>query len=203
MRKGIATMSFGRCSYRGHLALLSWIAVFGIVGCSGSQSSEKALDNALGQAKMTKGTVYPLGGKVTIDGQAPQLDRGQRLVVVLTDVTKPDQKAYDKPRVECDPQGEFFFSTYDRGDGIAAGTYVLSFGVFEYNMKKGLLGPDRLKNLYNDPDKNAQIAEFKIDHKAPGKKDYAFDLQTAGKEPVTSPGPKAITSLSDSYFQGK
>ena len=63
--------------------------------------------------------------------------------------------------------------------------------------KRGLLGPDQLKNLYNDPDKNKSIPEFHIDHKAPGRKDYVFDLKLAGKEPVEPPGQFALTSLAD------
>ena len=48
----------------------------------------------------------------------------------------------------------------------------------------GFVGPDQLMNLYSDPDTNGQIPEFKIDHKPPGKKDYAFNLAVAGKEPA-------------------
>lgn len=28
---------------------------------------------------------------------------------------------------------------------------------------------------------------------APGKTNFAFNLETAGKEPVTTPGPRAVT----------
>jgi len=154
----------------------------------------------MAQAGISKGSVYPLAGRVTIDGQAPQLEQGYRLAVVLNDISKPDADVTQRPYVMCDPQGNFFFSTYDKGDGIVPGTYVVAFGVYRYKMKNGLLAPDKLNNLYNDPEKNAQIPQFKIEHKEPGKKDYEFDLQIAGKEPITKPGPKALTEITFEKF---
>jgi hypothetical protein len=73
------------------------------------------------------------------------------------------------------------------------GIYVLTFAQLQPNGTR-YVGPDALRNLYNDPDTNAEIAEFKIDHKAPGKKDYAFDLKLDNSAAV-EPGPHAIKSL--------
>ena len=56
---------------------------------------------------------------------------------------------------------------------------------------RGYVGPDQLKNLYNDPDTNGQNPDFRIEHKPPGKKDYHFDLAVAGKEPA-QPGKFAM-----------
>ncbi|HUE15288.1 MAG TPA: hypothetical protein VMR25_14050, partial [Planctomycetaceae bacterium] len=60
--------------------------------------------------------------------------------------------------------------------------------------KGDLQGPDGFKNLYNDPEKNAKVPEFKIDQQAPGKSDYKFDLKLAGQQEA-EPGPKALTTI--------
>jgi hypothetical protein len=61
--------------------------------------------------------------------------------------------------------------------------------------KRGFYGPDELQNLYNDPEVNAKKPEFSIDHKAPGKSDYQFDLKIAGVEPVKTPGANAMKEI--------
>ncbi len=55
-------------------------------------------------------------------------------------------------------------------------------------------GPDGLKNLYNDPDKNKDIAEFVVEVTQPGRTDYDFSLSAAGKE-ARKPGPHAVKAL--------
>jgi hypothetical protein len=76
------------------------------------------------------------------------------------------------------------------------GKYVLTFALLKQKGKFGLVGPDRLNNLYNDPDKNATVEGFTIDHQAPGKSDYVFDLKVAGKDAGTL-GPHSITNIVD------
>jgi hypothetical protein len=84
------------------------------------------------------------------------------------------------------------FGTYTAADGVKVGIYVLRFAQLQPNGKH-YVGPDALRNLYNDPDKNAEIAEFKIDHKASGKKDYAFNLKLDNRA-TAEPGAHAIKS---------
>jgi hypothetical protein len=50
-------------------------------------------------------------------------------------------------------------------------------------------------NLYNDPDKNAENSQFKIDIEQPGKTDWNFALDVQGKQPIGTPGPHAVTEL--------
>ncbi len=77
----------------------------------------------------------------------------------------------------------------------------MTFGVFEHRAKFGFIPPDKLHNLYSDPDANAKLREFVIDHKAPGKTDYHFNLEVAGKGPV-EPGPHALNGLMDENVPG-
>ncbi len=96
------------------------------------------------------------------------------------------------PHAEVEPNGDFQFSHYGIGDGVPPGDYVFVFAILTDRKKKGLVGPDQLKNLYNDPEKNEKKEGFKIEHKSPGKTDYTFDLAVAGQEEAT-PGPKSVT----------
>ncbi len=82
-------------------------------------------------------------------------------------VSKPDEKPHRRPHVAAEPDGSFSFSSYGIGDGVPPATYVVVFAVLTDKKKHGYVGPDELKNLYNDPEKNEKIPEFKIDHKAP------------------------------------
>ncbi len=120
---------------------------------------------------------------------------------MLNDPEKLDVPPAKRRYVETTPSGDFSFSTYEPQDGIKPGKYVLTFAILKERGKFGMVGPDKLNNLYNDPDKNADIAEFKIDHKAPGKSDYSFNLELAGREAAT-PGPHSITNTIDERLPG-
>ena len=164
------------------------------IGCSTRQSADQALESALKTSGQQKSAVYPLAGRVLIDGEAPHLANGERIVVMLNDSTQPDVALPQRKRVVCGSQGEFAFQTYTPNDGVPPGKYVITLAQLKFNKKRGFRGPDGLKNLYNDPDKNAQDHEFTIDHQAPGKSDYVFNLQIAGKEAGTA-GPHALTQI--------
>lgn len=178
------------------------LALAGMLAAGCSSGSEQALDRALKDSGKTKDAVYPLAGKVLIDGAPPQLDRGYRLVIVLNDPEKLDTPAIDKPHVNADDKGEFRFSTYGQMDGIKPGKFIVTFGVYKRERILGLVPPDQLHDLYTDPDVNKDLPGFVIDHKAPGKKDYVFSLETAGKEPVTHPGPHALNGVMDENDPG-
>jgi hypothetical protein len=171
---------------------LASIALVILAGCEHTATVDEGIDKALAGAKREK--VYPLAGKITIDGQVPTRAR-DRLVIMLNDPQKLDIPSREKTRTEANEQGEFSFTSYVKNDGIKAGTYVLTFAILSKEGKLGLVGPDKLNNLYNDPDKNSNIPEFKIDHQSP-KTDYSFNLVTAGKEKQEA-GPHALTTLVD------
>jgi hypothetical protein len=161
-----------------------------LAGCRHKEN--ESLDAFLKQAGPNRPNVSPLAGKVTIDGQPPQFARPLRLVVMLNDPSNP---VLAKRLVrQCNDDGEFAFGTYQKQDGVPAGTYVVTFAVLKLT-PQGFVGPDQLKNLYNDPDKNALVPEFKIVHQPPGKTDYLFDLKVADQTPVEPPGPNALTEL--------
>jgi hypothetical protein len=163
-------------------------------GCSKQQSVAARIQKAYDVAGMKRTSSFKLEGTVTIDGALPERKKPlDRLIVMLYDPQKPDVPMERRPFCLVREDGHFKFSE----DGIAPGHYVLAFALLRRKGAGNFRGPDQLNNLYNDPDVNAKTyPEFVIDHQAPGKTDYQFDLRVAGKDAVESPGPLAVTKAS-------
>ena len=98
----------------------------------------------------------------------PLISPARHFVVVLYDSQQPKLQPGQRRHVDVGRDGSFAFGTYESADGVLAGQYVLVFGEFRFNKRRGYEDPDKFQDLYNDPDKNA------------------------GVEPST-PGPNAIT----------
>jgi hypothetical protein len=128
-----------------------------------------------------------LAGRITVDNQPAALkSRKWSVVVMAYDASKSSSAGW----VPVKSDGAFEFPD----GGIPPGKYVLLFAALERNKRKGWVGPDALKNLYNDPEVNANSEQFAIDHQAPGKTDYSLNLNVAG-EAEKRPGPKALTTI--------
>jgi len=156
-----------------------------MAGCGRSADREA---KAYHDAGLQKVDVAPVAGVVTVDGTAP----GPFTLVMLWDPKKPQAGVM---RAICDAEGRFAFTSYQRGDGIPPGSYVVLFAQFNMGHRLGSFDPpDLLHNLYNDPDKNASNPEFQISVSVPGKTDYHFNLAVAGVQPAV-PGPHAVTEL--------
>jgi hypothetical protein len=169
-------------------------AVFGTVGCA-RQSTDETVNKLLKDSGQSRTDVFPLAGNVLVDGHGPETrPGGKRVIVILSDAAKLDAPIAGRPRAICQPNGDFAFNMYGTGDGVPAGKYVVAIVELKFDKRKGYVGIDGLKNLYNDPEKNASKNEFVIDHKSPGKTNYAFNLEVAGHEQASA-GPHAITTF--------
>ena len=153
------------------------------------------------RGRAAEGADLPARGTGDDRRTASELEKHEALVVMLNEPEKLGRATDDQEIRETTPSGDFCFSTYEPQDGVKPGKYILTFAILRERGKFGLIGPDKLNNLYNDPDKNSNIPEFTIDHKAPGKSDYSFNLELAGKE-AASPGPRAITSIVQESLPG-
>jgi hypothetical protein len=171
-------------------------------GC-GPPTADQALEKAFkDNPNAERVEIVKFEGSVAVDGQPPTKP-GTKLFIILNDRQHPqDPKKRPKLVGGCDDEGNFFFSTNGAHDGVESGSYVVTF--VQLHHPKGLFGhrasslyeqPDELQNLYNDPDKNAAFPEFNVEIKKPGGADWHFNLAVAGKDPVTTPGPHAITRL--------
>jgi hypothetical protein len=182
-------------SVPGPIALAPLLLVLFLAGCSRRESADEAIDRVLKETGQTRHAIARFGGKVTIDGKAPEVPRGQALVVILYDPQHPPANHQLLPQsARCRPDGSFVFNTYGTDDGAPAGKYIVLFAELE-PARRGFRGPDGLKNLYNDPDKNEKDPQFQIDLTPPGKLDWYFDLQVANKDPNNNPGPHAATGI--------
>jgi hypothetical protein len=181
------------------LEMLVACAFVGVLaaGCGGTSSANEALDQQLQTSNATREVVARFAGRVTIDGLPPTPGPREATVVILYDPKNPPGPGRPPRFAYCGKEGRFEFHTYLRGDGAPVGSYFVLFAQPKIGGRgnPGFKPPDALKNLYNDPEKNALISEFKIDHTAPGRTDYAFDLSVAGKDPNSQPGPQAVTEI--------
>jgi|HubBroStandDraft_6_1064221.scaffolds.fasta_scaffold77633_1 hypothetical protein len=185
--------------------VLSLVAASVFSGCTGSShgAREDELQQAAKGAKQKP--VAKVAGHVSIDGQPP--DKDTKLFVILND---PAHLAIPKEGpaylASCDPDGNFTFTSYLHGDGVPPGKYVVTFAQLHVPKTGGprsmgrmiareYVGPDGLKNLYSDPEKNKNEKDFNIEVAEPGKSDYEFNLSIAGKDGV-NPGQYAVRRLS-------
>jgi hypothetical protein len=184
----------GRLLGRAAATFAAGLVAFLIAGCSKTQTGQQALEKQLAVTGQSLQSIAPCSGKVTVDGQPPELERGYALVVFLYDPKNPPTN--DKPirRAIADKNGAFAFQTYEKADGAPTGSYVVLFAELQPKGHGIFVGPDKLKNLYNDPDKNASNPDFNITLERSGKTDFSFDLKVAGSENA-QPGPHAITRL--------
>jgi hypothetical protein len=167
-------------------------ALLVVAGCSGG--ADQALEKSLATNGYQRSTVYPLAGKLTVDGQPPEFEEGDRIVAMLNDPAKLGT-APSGHYVTVGKGGEFTFQTYAKDDGVPPGTYILTFAKLKVKKRSSLVGPDGFHNLYNDAARNQkEYPDFKIEHQAPGKKDYVFNLQVAGRDEVAA-GPGALTRI--------
>jgi hypothetical protein len=189
-------------------SVLALFVAAALAGCSTKSSEQQAVDEFFKnnpKSQSQRQDVAKFAGRVTVDGEAPSRDRS-RLFVVLNDPQKLEKPGQEGPKrfTSCDDKGNFEFTTYAQGDGVPGGKYVVTFvklhrptrnGVRGMGLIQVFEGPDELKNLYNDPQKNQNEADFVIEVQAPGKADHEFNLSVAGKNPVATPSEYAVTRV--------
>jgi hypothetical protein len=165
-------------------------------GCSEKKSGKEAVDQYFkSNPDAKRATLARFAGNVTVDGQPPEKTSDTKLFVLLND---PQNLQKLPPRyTEVNADGSFEFMTYLAGDGVPVGKYIVEFAQLQLPRERGrhgggvarnYVGPDKLKNLYNNPEKNKDIPEFLVDVAEPGRTDYQFNLSVAGKDAITTPG---------------
>ena len=179
-------------------------------GC-GHESVQQAIAQQGKETSEIPGAArLPFAGRVTVDGQPAAKDL--RLFVILNDPQRLDENAHrraTKLYAICNDDGKFAFGTYEKDDGVPAADYVVTFVLLHLPTAGGgrgggrmrqatgprhFQGPDELKNLYNDPDKNRKLDEFNLKLPNPEKADYNFDLTVANKDQAQA-GPNAVTTI--------
>jgi hypothetical protein len=177
------------------LLIGSVVSACGVViaaGCGGSPTADQALNARLTETNSARLQIAKFAGTVTIDHAPPALKPDENLMILLYDPKNPPPANQLPLSAPVTRDGRFNFSTYTHGDGVQTGSYKVLFVAFRVNPLGGRSkSADLLKNLYNDPDTTPFSAEIT----APGNADWSFDLEMAGKEANTNPGPHAVTHL--------
>lgn len=111
--------------------------------------------SSCGEPEPYRKPTYPVTGKVTVDGAAP----GSAIQVFCENVGGMDEQHPTYSQSETKEDGSFAISTYESGDGVPAGDYVITFVWQDFNlMSRQYGGPDKLNKRYNDP----KTSEFKV-----------------------------------------
>jgi hypothetical protein len=190
---------------------LPFVTVVLFAGCNHAATEEESVSEYFKNSKVKRVSVAKLAGRVTIDGQAPAA--GAHLFVVLNNpehLEKPG-KSFPKYVAKCDAEGNFAFTTYVTDDGVPPGKYLVTFVEFRSSKRKegrsmggmrpglqqGFGGPDDLKNLYNDPEKNKEDPSFLVDLTESGRSNLDFNLAVAGKDQIKAPGQYAVTAITN------
>ncbi len=92
---------------------------------------------------------HPAKGEVYVDGQPAEFLR-----VMCTNVNGIDKENPTVSSATTDKDGKFEISTYEKGDGLPEGEYVLTFMWGQLDRISGYGGPDKLKQKYLDPKKS-------------------------------------------------
>jgi hypothetical protein len=98
---------------------------------------------------------FVVKGKLVVDGQAP----GSPIQIVCHPTAGMDTNMPTFSQTESLPDGTFEISTYQAGDGVPVGDYVLTMSWQEMNLiSRSYTGPDKLHKKYVDP----AASEFKF-----------------------------------------
>ena len=115
------------------VVFVSAAALFPLVGCREPGSDWKPTE--------------PLSGVLLVDGEP-----AEGVQVTLHNVAGIDAKQPTFSQGFSDKEGKFKLSTYEEGDGVPEGDYVLTFFWGQINpLSMQFGGPDKLQEKYQDP----------------------------------------------------
>lgn len=121
-------------------ALLLLVPVF-LVGCSGGETLDPPF----------RKETAAVTGVITVDGEPPS----GPVVIKCYPVAGIDKEHPSSSSSRTGDLGAFEISTYEKGDGIPEGDYVLTFTWQKFNtFSMNFSGPDKLNGRYKDPRKS-------------------------------------------------
>jgi hypothetical protein len=156
-----------------------------IAGCGSRESERRRREHNESVEDRAKFT-----GTVTVDNRTPAVEPRHALLLMLYDPKQPPTQARSPRYAVVQHDGSFKF---EHG-GVPPGSYVALFAELQRGRPGTFRGPDLLKNLYNDPDKNQNVESFRVEIPTSGTTQN-FNLEVAGKDAVTRPGEHSIAQF--------
>ncbi len=161
-----------------------------VAGCGGRDSAESEIERKRKEYHEPVVNHAEFSGTVTIDNQPPAIESRHVLLLMLYDPKNPPTQIKPPRYAIVQNDGTFKFGQ----GGVPPGSYVALFAGLQRGRPGTFRGPDALKNLYNDPDKNQNIEALKVDVPQSGKTQN-FDLEISGKDQVTPRGEHSIVQF--------
>lgn len=98
------------------------------------------------QKSVNRKATFPVTGAVTVDGKPVEQ-------IAIRCISETGLDAKDPTESSCftDSEGKFKISTYQNGDGVPVGRYVLTFQWGQRNLFSGGYGGDQFNGKYVDP----------------------------------------------------
>lgn len=104
-----------------------------------------------GKEDLNRKETFPVTGQVYVDGKPPD----SPIAVKCHNVDGMDKERPTVSSAFTGEDGKFAISTYESGDGIPTGEYVLTFYWGKRNpISMNYGGPDKLNGRYSDPKKS-------------------------------------------------
>ncbi|MGI6415303.1 MAG: hypothetical protein ACOX1P_06505 [Thermoguttaceae bacterium] len=104
-----------------------------------------------GQKGPPRDATFPVTGEVHVDGSP-----ADKLTVTCHSADAAGQAYPIASSALTDAQGKFSLATYESGDGLREGEYVLAFAWRDFNvMSNNYTGPDKLNGRYTNPENSS------------------------------------------------
>jgi hypothetical protein len=166
-----------------------FLAVF-LAGCGRRESAVREVERRRREHNEAVENYAKFTGTVTVDNQTLAVDPRHALLLMLYDPKQPATEAKPPRYAIVQNDGTFKFGL----GGVPPGSYVALFAELQRGRPGSFRGPDLLKNLYNDPDKNESVESLRVEIPASGKT-QTFNLEVAGRDAVTPRGAHSIVQF--------
>jgi len=104
---------------------------------------------------------FPVTGQIYVDGRPAT----SPIAVRCVNVGEVDKEHPTSSATYSDTDGKFEIATYEKGDGVPVGEYVLTFQWGEMNIMSRTYSGDKFKGRYRDPKKSK--VRFKVEEGKP------------------------------------
>ncbi len=164
------------------------LVAFSLLAGGCSESADQAILRRKKEYNVQDQPAAKYSGTVTIDGQTPDVPAGHDLLVFLYDPkTDADKRGRGARYSACKRDGSFQF-----GESIAPGSYVVLFAELRTAARASPAAPISCRTSTTIPTRTRREQDSRSSCRRLARRAHCSNLEIAGKEPVTTPGPHAF-----------